>query len=498
VTGNRRWTAILAALLAALVLAVYWRTSGFSFISLDDPMNVFRNPLVTGGFTPGNLRSVFTSTTTPLAWISYMADVEISGLDPGGFHRTNVIIYLASVILLFFFLLSATGSTWKSFFAAALWALHPLRVESVAWISERKDVLSGLFFILSLWSYLLYTRSKKPGWYAALILCGILGVLAKPILVVLPVALLLLDFWPLGRFRDENPDRIRSLAVEKAPLIALSLIFAAITLFAHAGSDADAVYKRTLLYGFANAATSYWKYLGRTLFPGDLMLAYDTPASVPGVLAVAVSLAALAAASIVAYRLRRKAPEITFGWFWFLLLLFPNSGVVPTGMQSFADRYMYLPHIGVAVALVWGTARLAVKAGFGEKSLIPLGAVAVAVLALQSAAFVGWWKDSVTYFGRIDQLYGGGNAVALSHLADASMEEDDPAKFLEYVNRLEKLDSFYYPNYKRNKAIALYKLGRYDEALEFLRNELKANPGSREILGLIQNITVVKAGKEKR
>ncbi|TAL17901.1 tetratricopeptide repeat protein [bacterium] len=496
--------AIFAALLAALVLAVYWRTSGFGFISLDDPMNVSKNPLVTGGLTLDSVKAAFSSTTISLAWISYMADVEISGMDPGGFHRTNVLLYLFSAVLLFLFFRSATGSVWKSFFAVALWAMHPMRVESVAWISERKDVLSGLFFILSLWSYLLYTRTRKPGWYGALLLCGILGVLAKPILVVLPVALLLFDFWPLGRFPQGGENRaeklrgLKSLLLEKAPLFALSFIFVANTLYAHADSDAKAGYERNFFYGFSNAAASYWKYLVRTFFPGDLMLSYDTPASAPGLIAVIISLAALVVASVAAYRLRRKVPEITFGWFWFLLILFPNSGIVPTGMQSFADRYTFLPHLGVAIALVWGTARLAGRTGFGEKGLIPPGVAAVTVLAILSGTFTGYWKNSLTYFGRIDEIYGGKNAVALGHLADASMDENNPAKFLAYVDRLEKLDSFYYPNYKRNKAIALYKLGRYDEALEFLRQELKANPQSREISDLIQNITVVKTGKQNR
>ncbi|TAL18096.1 tetratricopeptide repeat protein [bacterium] len=500
-TFKKHSTAIFAALLAALVLAVYWRTTGFELLTWDDNIYITKNPLVTGGLRWESVKTSFSSGYgghwIPLTWLSYMADVSFFGPEPGVFHRTNVILYLASVILLFLFLRSATGSTRRSFFAVALFAMHPLRVESVAWVTERKDVLSGLFFILALWSYLLYTRTKTPGWYATLIISAVLGILSKPILVVLPVALLLLDFWPLGRFTTEDGKKklqgFKTLLLEKAPLFALSFSFVAITLYNQLINNPK-VHEYQFSYGLANAATAYWKYLGRTFFPNDLILQYDTPTSSAGALAAIVSFASLVAITFLAFRFRRRAPEGAFGWFWFLLLLFPNSGIVPAGMQSFSDRFTYLPHIGLAIAFVWGTAHLARRVRLSEKNLLLPGAALVAVLAVASVTFTGYWKNTYTLFGHIDEIYGGRNALALNCLATASLYGNDPATALSQLDRLRQVEPRF-PSLNHNRGYALYKLGRYDEALEALRLELAANPQNAAVRSMIS--TVMRARAEK-
>jgi tetratricopeptide (TPR) repeat protein len=432
-----------------------------------------------------------------------MADVSAFGLDPGAFHRTNVILFTASVILLFLFLNSATNSVWKSFFTAALWAMHPLRVESVAWITERKDMLAGLFFLLALWSYLYFVRTRKTGWYVALLVSAVLGILSKPILVVLPVALLLLDFWPLGRFGPPAKGKgkktgfqwLKDLLLEKAPLFALSISFVAITLYNQLINNPEA-HRLPFGYGLANAATAYWKYLGRTLFPNDLILSYDTPASSAGALWAVISFAALAAVSVIAFRLRKQTPEVAFGWFWYLMVLFPNSGIVPTGMQSFADRFTYLPHIGIFVALVWGAARLAKKTGIAEKHLVLPGSVAVLALALVSFNFTGYWRNTYTLFSHFDELYGGRNALALSCLSRASLDDNDPAKALDYLDRLQRLEPSF-PAVRHNKGYALYKLGRYDEAIDVLRSELAANPQNQGARNLLSAVMRARAGKQR-
>jgi hypothetical protein len=500
--------AILALVLAALVLAAYWRTSSYALIILDDATYITRNQMVVNGMTAASLKAAFTTSYEaywiPLTWLSYMADVDVSGLDPGGFHRTNVLLFCANAVLLFLFLRSATGSTWKSFFVAALWAMHPLRVESVAWVTERKDMLSGLFFILALWSHILYVRTKKAGWYASLLLCAVLGLLSKPIVVVLPVALLLLDFWPLGRFPEriggksskENLLRLKTIFLEKVPVIALSLASIAFTLYTQI-IDAPKMPGRTFQHGLANAATSYWGYLGRSLFPRDLILSYTTFEPVAGTALVFLSFAALLAVSFAAWRYRRQAPYLAFGWFWYLLILIPNSGIIPMGVQNFADRFTYLPQVGLLVALVWGVSSLAEKVEGGEKMAVIPAVVAVIALTIVSFTFTGYWRNTYTLLGHIDEVYGGRNTLALISLGSASMIDNNPEKALSYLSRIPKSDPVPI-NSKKDRINALYRLGRYDEGLDYLRGELQQHPGSQEILNMIYSFNKAKAEKQKR
>ncbi|TAL18810.1 tetratricopeptide repeat protein [bacterium] len=396
--SSKKLPFVLAGFLAIAVLLVYLRSSGFDFINLDDADYVTDSSLVKRGLTLSGVREAFTQLHqklwAPMTQLTLMADSEFFGIKAGGFHRTNAILHSLNGLLFFLFLYGATKSPWKSFFAAALWALHPMRVESVAWVAERKDLVSGFFFLLCLLSYLEYAKNKKIAWYAASLLMMFLGYGAKPILVIMPLVLLAVDFWPLGRIGRENP---KKLLLEKAPFFALSIVLSLATVFllkayihplGRVPLDSRAV----------SVATSYLHYLFRTVWPFDLVMQdRSTATKYTGVWFVAAVLA-LAAISLGAWRARKSSPGVLAGWFWYLTALFPVSGVVAVGLYMVADHFTYLPHMGVAIAAVWGIDALAGENHGLRKPLAALALFAVGFLSYLSVVQLSYWKNGLTFF----------------------------------------------------------------------------------------------------
>ena len=399
---------LACVLIAALTLAVHARALSNGFVSLDDEPYVTGNPQVGAGLSWQGIRWAFTTTTEanwhPLTWISHMADVELYGLDPFGHHLTNLLIHAANAVLVLLLFFRTAGRIRASAMVAALFAVHPLRVESVAWVAERKDVLCALFGLLAMLAYARSVRTGSRGSRFSAVALFAMSLLSKPMLVTLPFLLLLLDFWPLERMRapdgslSREPALWRRLVFEKWPFLLLSASSSIVTLWAQKTGGAMADNKLALSARLGNALASYLAYLGKTFAPFSLSVLYPHPGKAAWTAGLAAAI--LAAISICAIYWARRRPYAAVGWFWFLGALVPVIGFVQVGWQARADRYTYLPSIGLAVVCVWGLGDLARSFGLGPR--VP-GAVALAALgslSLLTWREIGYWKDSETLYAR--------------------------------------------------------------------------------------------------
>jgi len=423
--SDRRLHAVDVAICAALavaVLIIFSRVSFHEFINLDDSTFISQNPMVSRGLTWEGVRWAFTDLSLgnwqPLTWLSHMIDCQLFGLNAGAHHFINVTLHAASSLLLFIALQRMTASRWPSAIVAALFALHPLRVESVAWAAERKDVLCTFFFMLIVLAYNHYVRRPSMARYVTVFLLLAAGLMSKSMLVTAPFVLLLLDYWPLDRFESGSPSRrLRDLTVEKLPLLLLSVAASVITLAAQrragAISTAEAL---PALDRIANALAGYARYVGKFFWPSNLAVVY--PLEKTSALFAIAAAALLLAMTVLIIRSARSRPYLTVGWLWFVGTLVPVIGLVQVGSQAIADRYTYIPSIGLAIAIVWliydlGLHQPAVRTPSGAFAL-----VAVLVLAIRTWTEVGYWKDSVKLFSRAIEVTDG-NGAAHTNLASA-------------------------------------------------------------------------------
>jgi tetratricopeptide (TPR) repeat protein len=396
-------------LLFLLVAGCFLPAVTHDFITYDDPVYVTGNAHVRGGLTWENVRWAFQSTEAsnwhPLTWLSHMADVQAFGLRPWGHHLTSVLLHALNALLLFAALRRLTGAPWRSLFVAALFGLHPLHVESVAWISERKDVLSTTFWMLVLWAYaermerIRSGRAGAPAYYALALVFFALGLMCKPMLVTLPCVLLLLDFWPLGRFAGTSA-RSRWLAVaEKIPFALLSAAASAVTLYAqgHGGAVAS-IGEFPWRIRAANALVSCCVYLGKSFIPIRLAVFYPFTAEAPPVWETLAAGAVLSAISLAAVALGRSRPYLLVGWLWFLGTLVPVIGLVQVGGQALADRYTYVPLIGLFIAVTWAAVDVAQHWKVGTTALCGAGAAVLAALGILTCVQLGFWRDGATLF----------------------------------------------------------------------------------------------------
>lgn len=447
------------AFLTVAVFAAYWQVLHFGFVNYDDPVYIADNPYVRDGITWTGVVWAFTHSFAgnwfPLTWIAHMLDCQLFGLDAGAHHFTNLAIHAAAASLLFAVLRRITQARWPSAMVAALFALHPLHVESVAWIAERKDVLSALFWMLTLGAYARYVARPEPARYAWTLVAFGLGLMAKPMLVTLPLVLLLLDYWPFAR-----GFRIR----EKLPFLALSAAVSVVTYAAHAEAKA-VVSLETIPLGMRveNALVQCATYIGKMFWPSGLAIFYPYPT---GSLVWQAALAGvgIAAVTVMAIRMARKRPYLIVGWLWFLITLAPVIGLIQAGQQSRADRYMYIPMIGLSMALVWGAAELLQGR---PQAQVALAAAVCAACAAVTWSQVGYWEDGVKLFQRAVDVTGD-NYVARFNLAHELREQGNDAgaiRQLEEAVRI-RLDSGLAHD---ELGKLLGKQGRLDEALAQLR-----------------------------
>jgi len=420
---ERTRTIWLSVALVALTVAVFEPVRHFSFVTWDDTGYVSQNPIVKQGLTLAGVAWALTSPGQfywhPITWLSHMADVQISGMQAGGHHVTNLVLHVAGTLLLFGVLLRMTGRAGRSVLVAALFAVHPLHVESVAWIAERKDVLSGVFWMLTLWVYVDYVRTPgRRTRYIALLALFALGLMSKPTLVTLPMVLLLLDIWPLGRVGTACAERSRTaralphpdasraasstvaaLVVEKIPLFALSIAVSMVTFLVqlHVGA-VEALETIPAGERVSNAAVSGVGYIGMAVWPAQLAAFYPFR-PVEGWWALCCLLI-LASVTYAAVRARRRWPYLMVGWLWYLVTLLPVLGLIQVGSQAMADRFTYLPLIGLLIALAWGVGDLLAALRVHR---IAVGASALAIVAACAGAAraqVAYWKDSETLWRR--------------------------------------------------------------------------------------------------
>ncbi len=463
---------LIAAGLVLLVLLAYEPLRHAGFVGLDDPQYVTRNPHVLAGLRPASLGWAFTSGSVanwhPLAWISHMLDVELYGARPFGHHASSVLLHAANAVLLFIVLRRMTGALWRSAAVAALFALHPARVESVAWIAERKDVLCALFWLLGMLGWARYAERPSVARYGWVALAHGLALLAKPMAVTFPFALVLLDYWPLRRARP-----LGRLLAEKLPLFALSLGSSVVTyLVQRAGGSAEAWAVFPLPVRLAHAPVAYLRQLGKLLWPDDLGPLYPHPGMALGAGEVAVACAALAAITLATLALARRRPFALVGWLWFLGTLVPVIGIVQVGYQGFADRYTYLPSIGIWLALVWLAAEGLERAP--RAAAIALCALVLGALVGMTRAQIVYWRDGVTLLERalaVTRENFAAHSMLAGELADAGRLE--PA-VEHYREALRIRPGFPFASY--GLGVTLEEQGKTDEAIARYREALRADP----------------------
>jgi len=481
---------LLAVLLVAATLLVYAQAWRFGFVLIDDPTYVSENPHVQSGLSLPNISWSFAAfhdgNWIPFTWLSLMLDTTVYGFRPVGYHVTNVLLHVANTVLLFVFLARATGNHLRSAFVAALFALHPLHVESVAWITERKDVLSTLFGLLSLFAYATYATRRGRCSFAACLFCFVCSLLSKQTLVTLPFVFLLLDYWPLGRLRFPPPAAIPRddesnspsagrrtnspptlswvwLLIEKVPFLAVSAGFSLITLTAQESGHAVATLATfPLATRFMNALVVYVDYLQKTLFPQNLAVFYPHPGEqyfLAMVLGAGMLLVAISVATVVGVR---RYPFLFVGWAWYLGTLVPMIGIVQVGRQQMADRYTYFPLIGLFMAIVWLIAEL-VPTGALRTRLLPAVAVtSLAALAAATFVQVGYWHDSMALFRHALEC-GPHNPLAATALGSTLVgqgEMTEGVPLLESAVQMAPQDA----ESRYNLAVGLEKIGRLDAA----------------------------------
>ncbi len=490
---------VLAALvLTAAILCAFWPVLGNDFItSYDDERYVTGNRHVQGGLGLAGLSWASTATYAanwhPLTWMSHMLDWQLYGRAPMGHHLTNLLLHVANGLMLFFALHLATGSILRSSIVAALFGVHPLHVESVAWVAERKDVLSTLFWMLAIWAYVRYVTAPSIRRYAVVAGALALGLCAKPMLVTLPFVLLLLDHWPLGRFARGGRGALGPLVREKAPLLLLSAASSIVTFAAQTSGRAVATFEQfSLPARAANAVVSYAAYLWKTVWPRDLAVFYPHPRGSLPSWEVAGSAIVLALVTALAIRARRRRPYVLTGWLWYLGTLVPVIGLVQVGGQAMGDRYTYVPLVGIFLIAVWGLADAAESlpalrpasrgvvsstAGDSPWILLPAGAVILALVACTRVQ-VGHWRDSVSLFEHAldatrDNFVAHGN---LGHALAKRGRNREAVSHYQEALRLNPLDA----ETHNSLGLALCELGRLEEAVRHGSTALRLRPGYPE------------------
>jgi protein O-mannosyl-transferase len=476
-------TVILSLLLVLATLALYNPASQHPFVNFDDDGYVTNNSHVRAGLGWDTVKWAFTTTELanwhPLTWLSHALDYQLFGLNPAGHHDTNILLHAANVVLLFLLLQWTTGFTWRSGMVAVLFALHPVNVESVAWISERKNLLSMLFFLLALWGYAWYARKPGVERYIVVAFLFVLGLMAKPQIITLPFVLLLWDYWPLERLlpaqRDSGSAYARrslvGLVLEKIPLLLMSAASAIITMKAqHAGGALRSVLEVPFASRLQNAVVAYARYFGKAFWPARLASLYPLHASSPpGWQVAAASLFLLAVT--VAVVMARKQRYLMVGWFWFLGTLVPMIGLVQVGEAAMADRYAYLPFLGLFFAVCWGVADGAVERKISPQVLTVPALAALIALAVVTLFQLSYWSDNAALWSHTIEITGA-NFVAQDNLGGAlllrgNLEEAMPHfRTASQINPRDPLSTINIASYELQK-------GRLPSAIELCNRVLQ-------------------------
>ncbi|MBW2569850.1 MAG: tetratricopeptide repeat protein [Deltaproteobacteria bacterium] len=530
---------IICLFLIAACLCVYWQITDHEFINYDDGLYVTENSHVQTGLTFESIKWAFTtfhaSNWHPLTWLSHMLDCELYGLNPMGHHWTNLQIHLINTLLLFFILQYMTGAIWRSAFVAALFALHPLHVESVAWVAERKDVLSAFFGMLTISAYIMYVKKKNLLKYSLVFIFLSLGLMAKPMLVTLPFVLLLLDLWPLKRLKlifnqaSGKTSNLLLLIREKIPLLVPVVISSILTIIAQQNVALRTLESFPLQTRVANAFISYTSYIGKTLWPLHLSVFYPFQENSISFWNTSGSALIIAVLLIVAVNTSKKYPYILVGLLWFLVTLLPVIGIIQVGDQAMADRYTYIPLIGIFIAAAWGGSDLLKK--WTNKKIVPaiLAISVLLVLTMQSFLQAAHWKNNITLFenaikvtennwlahnnlgialfskGKLDKaIYHYKKAInirpdtvsAIKNLGVAMSDKSNFEEAAKYFSKALVINSEDWDAHYKLGGI-LTKQGKFNEAIRHFEEVIRINPGYAPVYNEIGIIFAQKGKLQK-
>jgi protein O-mannosyl-transferase len=471
---SRAAIALVSVFLIAITWFVFGQTVRYDFVNYDDDKYVYANPLITSGLTVSGAIHAFIGKHSvnwhPLTTLSHMLDCQLWDSHAGGHHFTNIVLHTIAVVLLFLILLQMTGALWRSAFVAAVFAVHPLRVESVAWISERKDVLSAVFFMLTLSFYVRYVRRSSLGRYLAVVGSFALGLMCKPTLVTVPLVLLLLDYWPLKRFDGESSTR--RLILEKIPLFALSAAAAGATLWAQEKSIIQ-IERLPFMWRVGNGLVACLTYIEQTIWPARLAVFYPHPGITLPVWEIGLAIVLLLLATAGAIALRRKRPYFLTGWFWYLVMLLPVIGLIQVGAQAHADRYTYLSQIGLYILLAWAIPD-ALASRIQRRILGVTAGVAIILLAWCAHIQASYWRDGETLWSHTIAVTSE-NFTAYNGLGQFLLDHGHLDEAIDQLHIALKINPKY-PIARMNLGIALLKKGRADEAIAQFQTVLKDYP----------------------
>jgi tetratricopeptide (TPR) repeat protein len=491
---NRLLAIAAGVVIAAATLGVYWPVRDYEFVSFDDPRYVPENPHVLKGLTLEGFKWAFRATRAsnwhPLTWLSLMLDCELSEARARTCHTTNMLLHVANALLLFYFLKRTTGSLWPSSLVAALFALHPLHVESVAWVAERRDVLSTFFWLLTMLAYAQYARRPSMWRYGGVLILFSLGLMSKPMVVTLPFALLLLDYWPLRRLElspthktkrqkkraKNNTDKRKSfvrLVAEKLPLFVLSAVSCVITLRVQQATEVStrilSIHDR-----LSNAMISYVVYLGKMIWPARLAVFYPHARTWPG-LQVAGAVLLLLALTVLMIWYRRRGYTVV-GWLWYMGTLVPVIGLVQVGLQSYADRYTYVPLIGIYVIIAYAAGDLVKNRPYRKVAAALTGAVLIAALAVCTRTQAGYWRNNIALYEHAIEVTAD-NHVAHNNLGVVLRDQGRTAEAIEHWEAAVRI----WPRYIDavvNLGAGLVDQGRNDEAIRYCTELLAKRRGN--------------------
>ena len=472
---------IVCIFLIVATIAVFWQVNQFDFVNIDDNVYVTHNSRVLSGINIRSFQWAFLTTHAefwhPLTWLSLMLDHDLYGLNAGGYHLTNLILHILSTLLLFWLFCRMTKEIWKSAFVAALFAIHPLHVESVAWIAERKDVLSTFFWMLTLCLYVFYTEKPDVKRYMLVLGVFVLALMSKPMVVTLPVIMILLDYWPISRCRKGIESQRGNLFFwqlkEKMPFFVLSAFFSILAFLAQYNPTKQIFPLNSRL---ANASVSSVAYLAKTFWPHDLAIFYPFSQRIE-LWQVSVSALLIILISVAVIIMARSLPYLFAGWFWYLITIMPVIGIIQVGKQAMADRFTYLPLVGVGIMLAWGLPLLLQSRNTFKKILFPAGIFLIALWAFLAWQQCSYWKNSMELFNRALKVtknnYLAHNNLGLALFAEGKTEE----AIAHYNEALSIMPTT--PDHilaYNNRGIAYSRLGLYQNALDDLNRAIGMKP----------------------
>ena len=471
---SKKHILIVYVALILVTLVVYWQVNQYDFVNIDDNIYVTKNINIQSGITLGGIRWAFTTIHSelwnPLSLLSYMLDYHFYGLNAGGYHVTNLILHILSTLLLFWLFNRMTGAIWESAFVAAIFAIHPMHVESVAWISERRDVLSAFFWMLTLCFYVYYTEKPNVKRYLLVLFYFVCALMSKSMVVTLPVVMILLDYWPLKRFELQKGNVLLWQVKEKTPFFVLSAVFSILTIYAHRNRPIEHFPLSSCL---ANASVSFMTYLYKTFLPHGMNVFYPFPQQIP-VWQISVATILIILISFFIIVTARRLPYLFVGWLWFAITILPVIGIIQDTDQAMADRYHYLPSIGISIILAWGIPLLFLHKNMRKKILLPAGIAVLAIMSILAWQQCGYWKNSLELCKHTLQVTTN-NHVAHNCLAHALFEEGKLEEAIEHANEAIRLN----PNHDKpyeDRAVFYFKLGHYQRAIEDINKAVRLNP----------------------